>query len=94
MSYESRLMAKATEAQWEAARAKDAELQAARDECERACANEALAVYQRDTLAEACRAFLGQLDYLQDLWSKEGVTNTIAEKARHALESLDGDAAK
>jgi hypothetical protein len=51
-----------------------------------------LAYEQRDTLAEACRAYLAQLDYLQDLWSKEGVTNTIAEKARAALAGLEADA--
>jgi hypothetical protein len=44
---------------------------------------------QRDTLAEACRAFLGQLDYLRGLWGDEGVTRTIADKARHALSTLD-----
>jgi hypothetical protein len=46
---------------------------------------------QRDTLAEACRAFLGQLDYLRNLWGDEGVTRTIADKTRHALSTLDAN---
>lgn len=28
-----------------------------------------------------------QLDYLQSLWGKEGVTNSLAERLRKALES-------
>lgn len=40
---------------------------------------------ERDALREAAAKVLGQLDYLQDLWGKEGVTNTLAESLRAAL---------
>ena len=39
-----------------------------------------------DELALAAGAVLMQLDYLQSLWGKEGVTNALAERLRKALE--------
>jgi hypothetical protein len=53
-------------------------------------ANARLIAAAPDLLA-ACRAFLAQLDYLRDLWGDEGVTRTIADKARHALSTLDNN---
>lgn len=37
-------------------------------------------------LVLAAGAVLMQLDYLQSLWGKEGVTNSLAERLRKALE--------
>jgi hypothetical protein len=43
---------------------------------------------ERDGLAEACQTFLGQLDYLRNLWGDEGVTRSVADKARAAIAIL------
>lgn len=43
---------------------------------------------------DAGKAVLAKLDYLQSLWGKEGVTNTLAEQLRLALaDAPDGEQA-
>lgn len=43
---------------------------------------------------DAGKAVLAKLDYLQSLWGKEGVTNTLAEHLRLALaDEPDGEQA-
>lgn len=44
-------------------------------------------------LLEACRAALANLDYLQSLWSKEAITDRVADGLRGAvLKALGEDA--
>ena len=47
-------------------------------------------IRQRDDLLEACETVLKHLDYLQELWGKEGVTNTVAESVRAAVARAKG----
>jgi hypothetical protein len=47
---------------------------------------------ERQTRAVMAAAIdmLHQLDYLQSLWGKEGVTNTLAERLRVAIAEWEG----
>jgi hypothetical protein len=52
------------------------------------------AIEDRDRKARAVAAaaldVLHQLDYLQGLWGKEGITNTLAERLRVAIAEWEG----
>lgn len=43
------------------------------------------AVWERDRLRAALEIVGGRLDYLQNLWGKEGVTERVAQTIRNAL---------
>jgi len=47
-----------------------------------------------ERIAEAAESVLAKLDYLQGLWGKEGITNTLAEQLRLALAGDTEEAAK
>lgn len=52
----------------------------------------AAVLVERDTLRDALAAVLNQLDYLQELWGKDAVTERFAQTVRAALSGeADGD---
>jgi len=46
---------------------------------------------QNATLLEACKLLEADLDYLQNLWGKEGITDGNVDRLRQAIAKAEGE---